>query len=101
MSDATPLPFAASVKRFWPHVVPMSLLPSFVVVLLTWRRDSWAIALVYVVFAASQVIGMLPVLRRRAGFLFWLFEMGCSIVFAPLALVAYLAAYAVWGPPSP
>lgn len=101
MSAAAPLPFVASVKRFWPQLVPMALFPSFLVVLVLWRHDRFGIAIMSVVFIASLVIGMVPVLRGRAGFSFWLLAIGCSIAFAPLALLAVRAAYSIFGPPPP
>jgi hypothetical protein len=79
----------------------MALFPSFAVVVFMWWRDVRATGLIVGFFAAGVVCGMMPVLRRRAGYSFWLFAIGCSIVAAPLTLLAARSAYLFFGPPPP
>jgi len=77
MNPTAPLPLPESAKRFWRHLVPVALFPSFAIVLLSRKQDAWAVWLMYGAFFASGFYAMWPTFRGRAKYSFWM--LACSL----------------------
>ena len=91
MNPAAPLPLPDSAKRFWRHLVPVTLFPSFAVVLLSRKQDAWAVWLMFGAFFASSFYAMWPTVRGRAKYSFWMLAcglyLGGAFLGIPVALV--------------
>ena len=97
---ATALPLPQSAKRFWPHLVPVMLFPSFAVVLLSRRQESWAHWLMLGAFAATSICAMWPTLKGRAKYSFWLLACGLYLGGGVLAIPVALLFQALFSSPA-
>jgi hypothetical protein len=99
MNGETPLPFPESVKRYWWHLVPITLFPAFTVLLLSKKRDASAMWLLYGMFVAVSFYAMVPTIKRKAKHGFWRFA--CLLFLAGwlLAVLAAAAYQALTQPP--
>ena len=100
MSNAAALPLSQSLKRFWPHLVPVLLFPSFATVLLSRKQDFWAISLAGVAFFASSSYAFWPTFKGRAQFSFWHLACAMHFVGALLAIPVSIGFGNLFGAPS-
>lgn len=94
-----PLPLLASARRFWRHLVPVTLFPSCAVLVTTRAQGAGATLLLSAFFFASTIYAAWPMLQGRARYSFWL--LACVLYIGGgllLALLIVPAANAILGP---
>jgi hypothetical protein len=98
MSDSVPLPFPASVKRYWRNLIPLAALaPAFLPIpvynLIDW--SGWKLVLLIVVMAvwfyAAFIVAMWPMYKRRVTFSFWIAVMAAYLGSGLLTTVVIVA----------
>ena len=81
-----PLPLRESVKRYWYHLVPVTLFAPIAQTLSTRAKGPWTTPVDICLFFGSTVFASWPVITKRAKYSFWIFA--CALyIFGGLCLV--------------
>lgn len=94
VSPPDALPLEQSVRRYWRHLVPMTLFPPFAFAMVIWLRTPWVAVVLAPAFFGSGYYALRPVVKGWARFSFWLAAMALYMAGAVLGLTLVIG-YAV------
>jgi hypothetical protein len=86
MDANLPLPFPESARRFWHHLVPVTLFGPFALALVSFSGKTKPI--VVVAFFSASFYAMWPWLTRRAKYSFWIAACGLYLAGGIVAALA-------------
>ena len=94
VASESPLPLPESVKRYWFHLLPVVLFPSFAVIFLKWGFETWRIVAFFVLFAIISIYSGLPIIRNKVKMSYWyvacVLFIGGGMLAIPVLIIAHV-----------
>jgi hypothetical protein len=90
IKSESPLGFPENAKRYWRHLVPITLFPLFAILLLRWKAEGWTEWVIIISFIPAAFYAGIPTHTRKAKHSFWLLALGLYMTGGLLAVVSIM-----------